>query len=241
MGDWEAKQSRVQLVSMTVRIATILLRSTWAKSLKTASKMPTTARDLTKSSVSELWLSWHTELTRPQTPNFTSKPLKKIENSVEASTWALRSHDMKGHNGTFIAKPNTKKSDKVNEEDPPDPINCCGHTAVTTNRKKLPSTAQIAISTKASSDLSDLDVERSRNRAHSIMSSNDKIVCSIVLANNIRKPATSDNVAARSCGLDLEEDLSTKPQKKTSRAQDEERANNKKAGFERKQIVEDQI
>lgn len=44
------------------------------------------------------------------TPNFTKNPLKKIENSVDASTWAFNNHEVKGHMGILTAKPKTKRT-----------------------------------------------------------------------------------------------------------------------------------
>ena len=46
---------------------------------------------------------------KPNTPNLTKKPLKNIENSVEASTWAFNNQEVKGHSGTLTPKPKIKK------------------------------------------------------------------------------------------------------------------------------------
>jgi hypothetical protein len=48
-------------------------------------------------------------LKNPKTPNFTKNPLRKIENSVDASTWAFNNHDINGHKGILTPKPKTKQ------------------------------------------------------------------------------------------------------------------------------------
>ena len=73
-----------QFVSITVSKAIILFKSTWPKRRIVPSIIPIVANDEKKKDTRQslFWIN----LTRPITPNLTKKPLKNIENSVEAST-----------------------------------------------------------------------------------------------------------------------------------------------------------
>jgi len=94
------------------------------------------------------------------------RPLSRIENSTDASTCALRSHEKQGQRGTFTPKPRTKHP----------PKNSVERGAVCENRKipcekswlkppsrpKLPTRVHRAISVAASITRSDFDVRRRR-------------------------------------------------------------------------------
>lgn len=98
-----ARHKAIQLVSMIVKAATILFKSTCAKSLSVASKIPIT--EIAQIRACTPAPATQTNFIKPRTPNLTKKPLRNIENSVEASTWAFSSQEEKGQSGTFIAKP----------------------------------------------------------------------------------------------------------------------------------------
>jgi hypothetical protein len=81
----DAKQRTIQLVSTTVVQATMRFKSTWLNTLKDASIKPINAIELTNI-IDDVDATIHKVFIKPITPNLTKKPLKKIENSVDAST-----------------------------------------------------------------------------------------------------------------------------------------------------------
>jgi len=96
-------------------------------------------------------------------------PLSNMENSVEASTWARRSQEKQGHNGTLTPKPQDRrkvvtkptwlKPRSAKEKNPRKK-----RDKKPTKRPKLPNKVQKAISATASSIRSDLEVSLSKKR-----------------------------------------------------------------------------
>ena len=50
---------------------------------------------------------------KPKIPNFTIKPLSKMENSTEASTWAFNNQERQGQTGILTPNPIKKKKLKI--------------------------------------------------------------------------------------------------------------------------------
>jgi len=137
---------------------------------------------------------------RPITPNFTKYPLNRIENSVEASTWAFRSQDEKGQRGTFTANP-TKRRRSETVEYPS--VDDDARTQSDETRAKLPTTLQRYISVRASTALSALAVIRSRQRAAKSMSSKAKTRPRCVEANTKAIPEHAITAMAAATAKDL--------------------------------------
>lgn len=103
------RQTPIQFVSRTVVKATILFKSTCKHILEKASNKPTIDKIKTKF-IANVEVVNIIDLYKQINPNFTKKPLKKIENSVDASTWALSSQEVKGQSGSLTEKPNSKNN-----------------------------------------------------------------------------------------------------------------------------------
>lgn len=159
---------------MTVVRATILFRSRWAGSLDPASNKPITAKELAKrfrdGDSARVRVRYS-----PKTPTLTMYPLSNIENSTEASTWALSNHDVAGHKGTFTPNP-TKKQKPVREPHLGDRVSPIAGPPIRPNpvsNPALPTRVHMNISNPASLTLSDLDVRRSIKSALSNKNSNE--------------------------------------------------------------------
>jgi hypothetical protein len=104
-----------QFISITVVSATIFFKSLCDKSRKKASSI---ARDASTSTSDNAAGDASVFKIRhiASTPNFTIKPLSRIENSVEASTCAFSSQDTNGQEGTLTPKPTTRNR-AISEEE----------------------------------------------------------------------------------------------------------------------------
>jgi len=112
-----------------------------------------------------------------------------MENSVDASTWALSSQDEKGHMGIFIIKPNEANAKlTVVSGSAADSV---GENAAKTNdttKQRLPSIAHTYISTSASALRSYLLCNFRRERALTVMSSKQKTTIKKEFAHRRPKP-----------------------------------------------------
>lgn len=103
----QAKDKASQFISKTVVSATMRFRSRCAHNREVTSIIANKQRPAkqNKASGCACGANW----AMPKAPNFTIKPLNKIENSTEASTCAFKSHEKHGHRGTFTPKPQKKR------------------------------------------------------------------------------------------------------------------------------------
>lgn len=144
------RHNDIQFVSIIVKAATIRFKSTWATKRKVASTRPTSDKRIINE-LNQLLVKKLPIFIKPTTPNLTKKPLRKMENSVDASTCALSNQDENGHIGIFIIKPiDANIRLRVAKGSEGDNIGEKAAKISDMTRQKLPNIAQTYISTKAS-------------------------------------------------------------------------------------------
>ena len=169
------RHSAIQFVSTIVKAAITRFRSTCAVRRRDASTKPA-SESSSANELNQLLAKKPPTLNKPTTPNFTKKPLKKTENSVEASTWAFRSQDENGHMGTFTIKPAEASTKPTTVKG--SVAESAGENAVNTRERtkhRLPNIAQTYISNNASALRSYLLWIFKRERAPAAINSKQKM------------------------------------------------------------------